>query len=165
MTKHTTAVTARRRGVALSAAIAMMTLSGFTSATAHAGDITLDATVELCEISLSTPSTWSLDWGGNVGSAYAFTAEGANAITLDWSGDGQCAGNLKAHRDAIVKDQVAITGATLSLNGDLIDETLANAWTVSNMPGPESFDVTMVVPEEAAPGTFSTTLTFTVVAG
>jgi len=167
MAPHTTAVSSRRRAVGLSVAISMMTLSGFTAVTAQAADVTLEATVELCTIDLSVAGPRTMVWAGDAGSAYAFTAEGANAIALDWSANGDCAGNLKAHRNEIIKvdDETEIEGASLSLDSDLIVKTLANAVTVSNIPGPESFDVTMIIPVEAAPGTFSTILTFTVVAG
>jgi len=163
----------RRRAVALSSAIAMFTLSGLTSMAAYASNtITVTATVEECVISVTNSE--SIDLGDNptfvtteLGTFYEF--ESMMGISVEWSAgeDGTpCAGSLYVARGNILKngDGAHVDTAQIYLGFGGADVTVTtDARDTGALETPSNFDVTMKIPVLAGPGTYSTTLTFTVV--
>lgn len=163
----------RNRALALSASLVMFTFFGITSVVAHASDVTVEATVEECEVSISTSDPLvMLDPPLVTGDGfYVFTEVGG--ITVDWSaGDSDCAGSLHAERSSVSKDSEAVAAATVSLNMGTgfvevhSGETVQVAESGGALVGDSTnFDVEMEIPTTAGSGTYSSVLTFTVVVG
>jgi hypothetical protein len=167
MSGSTVTSPSRRRAVALSSAIAMFALSGLTSMAAYASEaITVTATVEECVISITDVDPLDLGDMPTVSNGF-YEFESIAALDVEWSaGMNSCVGSLYVERADIVKNGDGGHVATAEIYLDLGDGDVTvttDAVDTGASVSPTSFDVTMEIPVTAGAGTYSTTLTFTVV--
>jgi hypothetical protein len=162
----------RNRALATSASLMMFTFFGVTSVAAQAADVTVQATVEECVVSISPAGPLVMSGPPSLaGNDYVFQEVGA--ISVNWNaGAYDCGGTLHAERTAVTKDSEAIAGTSVTLNygsGNMAvvtDQTVEVATTAGMGAGDTAnFDVEMTIPISAGAGTYSSTLTFTFVPG
>ena len=174
---------ARRRAVAVSTALAMGMFFGATSVAAHATGITVQGTVEPCEISIASSEPVDLLAPSYDHDAGNFVFSHDEAIKFSWHADGvECAGALYASRTAIVKEAATAVAEPTSLiitsfgvdgEGDSLVNVEAEVGVTVATPveiktpsasgGVETFGVKMLIPLTSPPGLYSSILTFTVV--
>lgn len=176
----------QRRAKALSLAILVSMLSGLAplSSQADGHDVVVTATVENCSVSISTAGTVdlgspTLDESGEP-PLYVFntaTSITPAPLTVNWATSGltDCAGSLHAEHNGISKGGSPVADAWISLSDDGfapagMDQSINTgssqsvaASATSGGGDSSDFDVKMMVSSSEGAGTYTTTLSFTVV--
>lgn len=173
------------RAKALSVWIIVAMLSGLAPMSTQAADVDVTATVEAeeapanCVVSITTSRTVDLGTPTVAVSDGFYEFLASSGITVNWSaGNDDCAGALHAAHSGFLKDNstaVSSPNAWLGLD-DLLDQAIpyeipsGSTTEVATSSGAragdsDTFDVIMRINPNQGAGTFSSTISFTVVVG